>query len=148
MNRDEWPIRVGETLKRRRLHALVGGAHQWGITSCLNGRAMLLFRNPKKSKKFGYDKGEGQQDNGQFHYTGQGVKGNQDVSSRANKSLLMSKDLEKPVHIFESLGTDVTYLGRYELLDNSYRWEVAPDETGHERRVVVFHLLRVEIDHA
>ena len=148
MNRIEWPIKVGETLKRRRLHTLVGGAHQWGITSCLDGRAMLLFRNPKKSKKFGYDKWEGKQGNGQFHYTGQGVKGNQDVSTRANKSLLMSKDLGKPVHVFESLGTDVTYLGHYELLDNPYRWEIAPDETGRERRVVVFHLQRVEIDHA
>lgn len=148
MNQNEWPIEVGETLKRRRLHALVGGAHQWGITSCLNGRAMLLFRNPKKSKKFGYDKWEGQKDNGQFHYTGQGVKGNQDVSSRANKSLLMSKDLGKPVHIFESSGTDVTYLGLYELLDDAFRWEIAPDETGRDRRVVVFHLMRLEIDHA
>ncbi len=148
MIQSEWPIRVGEVLKRRRLHALVGGAHQWGITSSLNGRAMLLFRNPKKSKKFGYDKWEGQQDNGQFHYTGQGVKGNQDVSSRANKSLLMSKDLGKPVHVFESSGTDVTYLGPYELLDDAFRWEVAPDETGRERRVVVFHLMKIEIDHA
>ena len=148
MNRIEWPIKVGETLKRRRLHTLVGGAHQWGITSCLDGRAMLLFRNPKKSKKFGYDKWEGQQVNGQFHYTGQGVRGNQDVTSRANKSLLMSKDLGKPVHVFESLGTDVTYLGHFELLDDAFRWEVAPDETGRERRVVVFQLMRVEIDHS
>lgn len=142
-----WPVQIGQTLKRRHLHALVGGAHQWGITSCLRGTAMLVFRNPKASKKFGYDKWEGQQQNGEFHYTGQGVTGNQDVSVRANKSLLLSKALGKPVHLFESSGTDVTYLGHYELSENPFRWEIAPDENDRDRRVVVFHLLRVEVDH-
>lgn len=147
MSVSNWPIKEGQTLKRRTLHEMVGGARQWGITSCLQGSAMLVFRNPKVSMKFGYDKWEGEQANGEFHYTGQGARGNQEVSSRANKSLLLSKDRGKPVHLFQSSGTDVTYLGRYELSDNPYRWEVAPDENARDRRVVVFHLMKVEIDH-
>jgi len=144
----DWPVKVGQTLKRQRLHALVGGAHQWGITSCLGGKAMLVFCNPKKSKKFGYDKWEGRQSNGEFHYTGQGVRGNQEISSGANRSLLRSRELGKPIHLFVSAGTDVTYVGQHELAADAFRWETAPDETGRDRRVVVFQMVRVEIDHA
>ena len=144
----EWPVKIGQTLKRQKLHSLVGGAHQWGITSCLNGRAMLVFCNPKKSKKFGYDKWEGRQSGGQFHYTGQGVRGNQEISAGANRSLLRSREIGKPIHLFESQGTEVTYVGQYELATDAFRWENAPDETGRDRRVVVFHMVKVEIDHA
>ncbi len=141
-----WPIHVGQKLRRQVLHSLVGGAHQWGITSCMNRKAILVFSNPPKSKKFGYDRWEGRRSNGAYHYTGQGPNGDQDVSSRANKSLLRSKALGLPVHLFESEGAEVTYVGLYQLAEDPYRWEVAPDSNGMTRKVVVFHLVQVQID--
>lgn len=144
---DDWPVVVGQTLKRQQLHALVGGARQWGITSCLKGVAILVFSNPRRSRQYGYDRWEGPRADGAYHYTGQGTIGHQDVSSGANRQLLRSKALGKSVHLFESEGTDVTYVGPYELAENPFRWEVAPDQKGNLRQVVVFHLLRVEIDH-
>lgn len=144
----DWPVKIGETLKRRRLHALVGGAQQWGITSCMKGAAMLVFSNPTRSRQYGYDRWEGPRSDGTYHYTGQGTTGHQDVSSRANRQLLRSKGLGKPVHLFESEGTDVTYVGPHELAEDPFRWEDAPDQAGNLRRVVVFHLVRIEIDHA
>jgi 5-methylcytosine-specific restriction protein A len=143
-----WPIKIGQRLKRRHLHALVGGAQQWGITSCLKGAAMLVFSNPKRSRQYGYDRWEGPRSDGSYHYTGQGTVGHQDVTTRANRQLLRSKALGKPIHLFESEGTEVTYIGQHELAEDPYRWEEAPDEKGENRRVVVFHLVRVEIDHA
>ena len=147
-NSEKWPIEVGEKILRRKLHALVGGGHQWGITSCMNGSALLVFVNPVKAKKFGYDRWEGPVPNGGYHYTGQGPIGDQDVSTRANKSLLRSQFSGIPVHLFRSEGTEVTYLGQYKLAENPYRWERAPDELGNNRRVVVFQFVQVEIDQA
>ncbi len=141
-----WPIRVGERLRRQLLHRLVGGSHQWGITSCLSKSAILVFSNPLKSKKFGYDCWEGRRVNGAYHYTGQGPNGDQAVSSGANNLLLRSKALGLPVHLFESEGVEVTYVGRYQLAEDPYRWEVAPDSNGMTRKVVVFHLVQVQID--
>jgi len=143
-----WPIEIGQKLKRRQLHALVGGANQWGITSCLQSSAMLVFNNPKKAKKFGYDLHEGWQPNGEFHYTGQGPVGDQEISTRSNNRLLRSKARNIPVHLFRSEDTEVTYLGLFELAENPFRWERSLDEKGNNRKVVVFHLVQVEIDHA
>jgi hypothetical protein len=143
-----WPLKIGQKLKRRQLHALVGGAFQWGITSCMQRSAMLVFNNPKKAREFGYDRWEGWQPNGEFHYTGQGPIGDQDIATRSNNSLLRSKARGIPVHLFRSEGTEVTYLGLFELGENPYRWERAPDQLGNNRKVVVFHLVQVEIDHA
>ena len=142
-----WPIKIGQVIKRRELHQLVGGAHQWGITSCSNGTAVLVFNNPQKARKYGYDRWEGAKANGRFDYTGQGPRGDQDISTRANKSLLRTKARGLPIHLFRSEGTQVTYLGIYALAEDPYRWEEAPDETGLLRRVVVFQMVRVEVEH-
>lgn len=143
-----WPIKVGQKLKRRQLHSIVGGSHQWGITSCMNGSALLVFSNPTKARKFGYDRWEGPRSNGTYHYTGQGPIGDQDVSTRSNKALIRSKARHLPVHLFTSEGTEVTYVGLFELAEDPYRWERAPDLLGNDRRVVVFQMVRVEIDHS
>jgi len=143
---NSWPIKVGQKLKRRQLHSLVGGAHQWGITSCMNGSALLVFSNPAKSKKFGYDRWEGPRSDGTYHYTGQGPVGDQDISTRSNRALIRSKARQLPVHLFTSEGTEVTYVGLFELAEDPYRWERAPDLLGNDRRVVVFHLVRLDVD--
>ncbi len=139
----EWPVKVGQTLRRVVLHEKVGGARQWGITSCLDGRAVLVFANPGKAAKYGYDKWEREQSNGEYHYTGQGPVGDQKVDSRANKSLLKTQLSNSPIHLFEANGTSVTYKGQYKLNGNPYRYERSLDLNGNDRRVIVFHLVRV-----
>jgi len=136
-----WPVTVGATLKRVQLHQMVGGAHQWGITSCLGGTAMLVFSDPQKARKFGYDKWEGSQSDGSFHYTGQGKFGPQTLESGANLRLLNSTTEGKLVHVFLAKSPEVTYLGPFSLGAPPFRWESAPDADGRERPVVVFHLV-------
>ena len=138
-----WPLKPGERLKRKQLHALVGGSHQWGITSCLKGSALLVFTDPVRSREYGYDRWEGWRSDNSFHYTGQGTVGPQDVTSRANRSLLRSQAETKPIHLFEADRTVVTYLGEFKLAEDPFRWEEAPDKYGSMRPVVVFHLVRV-----
>ncbi len=136
-----WPISVGTTLKRVQVHAMVGGAHQWGVTSCLGGAAMLIFADPVKSREFGYDKWEGMQLDGSFHYTGQGKFGPQTVDSGPNRRLLKSNEEGRLIHVFRAQSPYVTYIGIFHLGEPPYRWESAPDTNGIERPVVVFHLI-------
>ena len=107
---------------------------------------MLVFINPAKARKFGYDRWEGPRPNGGYHYTGQGPIGDQDISVGANKSLLLSRSSGIPVHLFRSESTEVTYLGQFKLSETPYRWERALDLLGNDRRVVVFQFVKVQIN--
>lgn len=136
-----WPFSVGQRTTRREVHARVGGAHQWGITSCLQGKAVLVFSNPAKGRKFGYDRWQGWRPDGRFHYTGQGITGNQDIASRSNKVLLRTIETGLPIYLFEVDGKEVVYQGEFALDQVPYRIEDAPDARSLQRKVVVFHLV-------
>ncbi len=136
-----WPVRRGQTLERSQLHLLVGGSHQWGITSCRNGTAMLVFANPGRAHKYGYDKWEGQRRSGVYDYTGQGLAGDQTVDRGSNRKLLLSQVDFIPIHLFEAAGTTVTYKGRYRLAEAPFRVENAPDINMDIRKVIVFSLV-------
>jgi hypothetical protein len=135
-----WPLSIGDVMRRQDLHSVVGGSHQWGVTSCLDGRAMLLFHNPATARLNGYDRWEGRQVDGSFHYTGQGRVGDQSVEEGANRSLLLTHGKATPLFLLESEGTSVAYLGRFRLATVPYRFEHSVDTTGAMRQVVVFHL--------
>jgi len=136
----DWPILRGQTLKRQELHALVGGSHQWGITSCLGGTNILVFTNPRSAKKFGYDIFEGLQRTGIYTYTGQGQVGDQSVEVGSNRTLLSTQWTGRPIRLFRVDRTEVTYFGRYRLSNVPFRYETAPDLNGVLRQVVVFNL--------
>lgn len=144
MSTNDWPILRGQTLKRRALHALVGGAHQWGITSCLNGTNVLVFSNPASARKHGYDVFEGLQKSGIYTYTGQGLVGDQSIESGSNRTLLATQSSGRPIRLFTANGPEVTYLGRYRLAEVPFQYESAPDSSGLLRRVIVFNLLPIE----
>lgn len=102
---------------------------------------MLVFSDALKARKFGYDRWEGIQRDGSFHYTGQGKFGDQTIESGSNLRLISSAVEGKPIHVFLAKSPLVTYLGSFSLGDPPFRWEKAPDANGHERSVVVFHLV-------
>ena len=134
------PIQIGETIRRTKLQDLVGGGRQFGMTSCFSGSAFLLFHDPKESKKYGYDKWEGEHVGGTFSYTGQGRYGDQSLS-RNNKSLLLAARNSKPIYLFHSDSPNATLLGEVFLGDPEYRWERAKDLNGVDRAVIVFNLV-------
>ena len=136
----EFPVNIGETLLRTELHKRVGGTTQSGMTSCQKGASFLVFHNPKKGRKFGYDHWEGLQADGTFWYTGQGVSGDQELT-RSNRKLLDFAYSGKPIHFFISEGSETRYQGRVDLAQGEYVWKYAPDENRIMRRVIVFKFL-------
>jgi hypothetical protein len=139
----EFPYSSGDQFKRADMHQLVGGSFRHGMTKCNNGRDYLLFHDAKNSKKFGYDKWEGLQADGSFHYSGQGTVGNQSMT-RANLGLVKANEEGIPIHLIESTGGVCTYLGQYILGEPAFTIEKAPDVRGEqEREVFVFNLIPI-----
>lgn len=143
-----FPIDIGQTLTKSEIHALVGGSGQHAMTSCLNQTAFLIFHDPIKGRKFGYDVWEGPQIDGSFHYTGQGVRGHQRLRG-PNRSLLNAAEEGRPIHFFRrppigakrTKSNPYTYFGLVSLENPQYEVRQAPDETGAIRNVFVFHLM-------
>ena len=129
--------------KRADMHKLIGGSFRHGMTKCNDGRDFLLFHDLKNSKKFGYDKWEGFQADGSFHYSGQGTIGDQKLT-RANLGLVKASAQGLPIHLIESVGGTCTYLGQYILGDPPFSIERAPDVKGEfERDIFVFKLIPI-----
>jgi hypothetical protein len=147
----KFPIEVGQSLKKAYIHALIGGSSQHAMTSCLGGSAFLVFHDPLKGRKFGYDVWEGPQADGSFHYTGQGVLGHQRLTG-PNRILLAASSDGKPIHFFRRPGpgskrvpgNPYTYEGLVMLDVPPYVVREAPDQTGALRNVFVFRFVPLE----
>jgi 5-methylcytosine-specific restriction enzyme A len=76
----------------------------------------------------------------EFHYTGMGMEGDQNIESSQNKTLAMSPTNGVDVHLFEVFkDKQYTYSGRVELTGTPYQ-ERQPDKNGIQRNVWVFPL--------
>ncbi len=145
---ESFPIEQGQKLTKREIHDLVGGSDQHAMTSCLNGTAFLIFYDPKTSRKNRYDLWEGQQVDGTFWYTGQGLVGDQKMT-RSNSGLVKAAEYGKPIHFFRrpeigvkrEKGNPYEYVGPVVLGDPPYEVKTAPDTRGNERQVFVFRLV-------
>lgn len=83
---NDWPFEIGNTLPRKQVHAKVGGQEQQGIVTPRGWPDVLVFTDPVKGKRFGYDRFEGLRADGCYSYTGAGRQGDQ-VFLRGNKWL-------------------------------------------------------------
>lgn len=145
-----FPVTLGNSLRKKEIHELVGGSGQHALTSCLGGLGFLVFHDPVKGKEFGYDRWEGAQLDGTFHYTGQGVNGDQMLRG-PNKSLLQTVANGTPIHFFtrpepgikRKPGNPYTYCGTVALAEYPYSVKTAPDKSGALRNVLVFHFVPV-----
>ena len=137
-----FPVSPGQSMKRKELHVLANGSQQTGMTTCLNGTAFMLFHDPTKNTKFGYDLWEGWQADGSFWYTGSGKSGDQKLE-RVNLGLIKAYEAGLPIHFFTASKTITTYIGQFTLGDVPFEWKTARGEDGAERQVIVFHLVPV-----
>jgi hypothetical protein len=136
---DPWSLEVGASLLRRRVHELFGGQQQGGISTPANSRHILIFTDPAKGKKFGYDLFEGEREDGCFSYTGQGQIGDQKFAN-GNKALLDSQQDGRTIRLFRTSGTLATYVGSYNLGTPPYVLRDAIDAEGNNRTIIVFNL--------
>ncbi len=138
---NEFPYLPGESFKRSDLHELFGGSFQQGMTSANEKSDFLIFHDEVNNQEFGYDIWQGFQADGSFHYTGQGIKGDQKMS-RSNLALLRANDQMLPIHLIESSKGLCTYIGRFALGEPPYFEKLAPDiQGGNLRKVFVFNLI-------
>lgn len=140
-----WPIRIGETLLRREVHNRVGGSWQPGITRPRGRDDVLIFSDPIKGKKYGYDLYEGLRPDGLFAYTGDGQEGDQDFT-KGNKTLIESASKGLLLRVFKVQGTSVTYIGAFTLADPPFEFREIPDRDRVLRRGIIFLLAPVDAD--
>jgi hypothetical protein len=101
----------------------------------------MLFTDPKTGQRHGYY--DGWSDQGQFHYSGEGQRGDQ-VMISGNRALLNHRLDERSVRLFHGTGGIVRYLGEFEVDPEDPFHEADAPESGSDeaelRRVFVFHL--------
>ncbi len=145
-----FPFSPGQPVTKAAVHQAVGGSDQHAMTSCLSQSAFLLFYDPQASRANGYDLWEGEQADGTFSYTGQGLRGDQKLSN-SNLGLVRAAQKNAPIHFFRRpeigikrlKGNPYTYVGRVILGEPMYELRIAPDKDGHDRLVFVFNLIPI-----
>jgi hypothetical protein len=140
-----WDIEIGQTLKRREVHARYGGQMQGGISTPVNSESILIFTDPSSGAKYGYDKHEGLREDGSYAYTGEGQTGDQQFL-RGNKSILESHKSAKIIRLFKVEGTFATYAGAFTLGEPEYEEKQALDIEGKTRKVIIFNLVPISAD--
>lgn len=139
-----WPFTKGQVLARKNVHDLVGGNRQRGISRVSGSNEVLIFSDPVRGRRYGYDRFEGLREDGSYWYTGEGKIGDQSLGSPGNRSIA-NADLEGlTLRLFVTENTSATYMGEVVTGDPPYEWRRAPDENGEERNVIVFHLVPVD----
>lgn len=141
-----WDLSVGTEIKRTELHQIYGGAGWGGIEPSARSLNILLFTNPTKGKKFGYNFDRELED-GTFQYTGDGQEDDQDPNVGGNKAILEHRRTKRSLRLFEATKkeTIVRYVGEYELGTPEYEIGRAPDRNEKERDVLIFNLVPVGV---
>jgi hypothetical protein len=140
-----WPIAVGQKLRRREVHDLVGGQRQGGIVTPRGRSDILIFTDPRRGARFGYDRYEGMRADGTYSYTGAGQHGDQELL-RGNKAIADAPRDGKVIRLFDVEGTYVTYVGTFVVGSPAYEEVPIPDADGSFRRGLIFRLVPVDAD--
>lgn len=142
LEKGRWHLPKGSVLLRRDIHEVYGGQRYGGISAPKESQYVFLFTDPRTGKKFGYDKFEGPQPDGSYHYSGEGQVGDQEFK-RGNKTVLLSRELGKTILLFEAESPHAKFLGEFTLGNPEYTIVIAPDIHGAPRRVILFHLTQL-----
>jgi hypothetical protein len=97
----------------------------------------MFFTDPVAGHKHGYY--DGMDGDGLLHYFGEGQTGDQRFV-QGNKAILDHREEGRSLEGFFSSGTEVTYLGEFELVDTYLRDAHESGDTTKERQVIVFRL--------
>lgn len=135
----------GSTIKRTDLHKRFGGRRQGGISPSKQAPCVFLFTDQAQGALHGYIY-DGAQDDGFFHYTGEGQYGDQRMA-QGNRAVRDHHEEGRDLHLFDSSGGTATYMGQFEYVDH-YLADAPETGEGPERSVIVFRLRRLTGDQA
>ena len=143
----DWDLPIGALLSRSERQARFGGAIYGGIEPSASSPNVFLYSDPSRGEAYGYSY-DGWTDDGRlFLYTGEGRKGDQQVS-HGNRAILEHKEQGRALRLFVADGQiagtgqrQQRYVGEFEIdQQNPYSLEEALDENVEDRTVFVFRL--------
>ncbi|MEV6999299.1 hypothetical protein AB0N62_16640 [Streptomyces sp. NPDC093982] len=139
----KWDLEPGDELRRVDLHAQYGGSSQNGISPSSSTNNILIFTAASSGHQHGYY--DTWNEDGTFHYTGEGQTGDQKMI-RGNKAILEHQESGKRLRLFDGARGTVRYLGEWTLdPDEPYSEDQAPATGGGPlRKVIRFHLVPVK----
>src|SRR5450755_3198315 len=135
----EWTLTAGEEIERVKLHAEFGGRTQGGIGPSSKTPNVFVFSDPIAGEQHGYF--DGWRDDGCFHYTGEGQRGDQRMIS-GNAAILNHEAEGRALRVFMGARGTVRYEGEFELDDGQPYYATDAPETGNGpvRKVIVFRM--------
>lgn len=139
-----WALKPGETIVRKKLHQSFGGRKQGGIGPSAQTKNVLLFTDAKVGERHGYI--DGWKDDGCFHYTGEGQRGDQQLAS-GNAAIYRHQKEGRALRLFRGVGGPVEYMGEFRLAEQDPYYMTDAPETGGGplRSVIVFRLRPIDI---
>jgi hypothetical protein len=135
----DWDLAPGDRVRRVELHDRYGGTRQGGIGPSRTTPNVMLFADPDTGDQHGYT--DRWVSNTEFHYTGEGQRGDQRVE-RGNLAILHHRDDSRSLRLFWGSKGTVEYAGEFEVdLNDPYYWDDSHETGGGPlRRVIVFRL--------
>ena len=130
-------LEPGKKIKRTALHRRYGGRQQGGISPSAKSPNVFLFTDPERGAQHGYIY-DGKREDGLYDYTGEGQSGDQSMI-QGNRAIRDHKAEGRELHLFDASGKRLTYIGRYEYVDN-YTADAPQKGSPEKRSVLVFRL--------
>lgn len=131
-------LKIGHVYKREDLISAFGGSFYRGMNTCNRTNTLVLISKHTSNRIYG-DK---LFDNNQIMYTGEGQRGDQQLTG-GNAKLYYSNRDHTPVHLFVVYkNTEYTYFGLVQLIGEPTR-ETENDVDGNPRLVYRFPLVRL-----
>jgi hypothetical protein len=135
-----WTLDPGRDIERKALQQRYGGRTQGGIGPSKSSPNVLVFSDPIAGEPHGYF--DGWREDGCFHYTGEGQRGDQQMKS-GNAAILNHEAEGRELRLFEGARGNVVYMGRFELAaDQPYYTTDARDTDNKETRSVIVFRMR------
>lgn len=130
----------GQGIRRVDLHARYGGRRQGGISPSKQSNNVFVITAPGRGEQHGYLY-DGQNDDGFYHYTGEGQFGDQRMV-QGNRAIRDHVAEGRELHLFEAQGPKLRYIGQFEYFDD-HSAEAPETGNGQLRKVIVFRLKQV-----
>jgi hypothetical protein len=139
----EWALMPGQKIRRTQLHDQFGGGRQGGISPSARTANVFVFSDSASGEQHGYI--DSWKDDGCFHYTGEGQRGDQRMVG-GNRAILTATQEGRSLRVFEGTGGVVEYKGLFSLDPDQPWYEADAPETGYGpvRSVIVFRLRPVD----
>ncbi len=135
----DWTLNPGEPIERVKLHERYGGRKQGGIGPSRQTPNVFVFTDPASGEQHGYI--DSWRDDGCFHYTGEGQRGDQQMKS-GNRAILEHEQEGRSLRLFKGARGTVIYEGEFELdADRPWYTTDAPETGGGPvRNAIVFRM--------